>query len=410
MTPQKGLQTPERKGAPVDDPAIVAAKKAADALAAWHAVPHSTVEDEKKPEWEAALEAWQKADQDFADAPVTSIAGARVKMRALVEMMREDEPPGETPSDQKRHIETLFAFMEGFAGTPSVVDDDHPDAELLALWQEWVRLMDRMNDPRTSEDEGDTLGEQTWEIERRIIDTAPQTPVGLMVPVKLLARYQEIGPEFTDHRERDLGRNILAALERLTPGLAEIGWGPVTTPDPAVVTGKKAGAPPEGDDDVIEPTGIVLVDLPAKDIARDLADNSWADRARFFNNALVESLDTMGEAVEALGKKKEKPDTKEFLDICMIAMHGRIGEVLDIWGPEAPPDKDAAQLFALSGSPEHRTAAYVFCGSSQDAVDRLFKPANGLTVFKRMSELCRPGLNELWREHIKGKKREGAAS
>ena len=254
------------------------------------------------------------------------------------------------------------------------------------------------------------MGEQTWEIERRIIDAAPQTPVGLMVPVKLLARYQEIGPEFTDHRERDLGRNILAAFERPTPGLAEIGWGPVTTPDPAVVTGKKAGAPPEGDDDVIEPTGIVLVDLPAKDIARDLADNSWADRARFFNNALVESLDTMGEAVEALGKKKEKPDTKEFLDICMIAMHGRIGEVLDIWGPEAPPDKDAAQLFALSGSPEHRTAAYVFCGSSQDAVDRLFKPANGLTVFKRMSELCRPGLNELWREHIKGKKREGAAS
>ncbi len=84
-----------------------------------------------------------------------------------------------------------------------------------------------MNDSRTSEDEADALGEKTWEIERRIIDTTPQTPVGLMVLVKLLARYQEIGPGFTDQRERDLGRNILAALERLTPG-------PVAAPDPVV--------------------------------------------------------------------------------------------------------------------------------------------------------------------------------
>ena len=32
-----------------------------------------------------------------------------------------------------------------------------------------------------------------------------------------------------------------------------------------------------------------------------------------------------------------------------------------------------------------------------------------LLVFKRMSLIERPGLNELWREHIKDKKREGAA-
>ena len=84
------------------------------------------------------------------------------------------------------------------------------------------------------------------------------------------------------------------------------------------------------------------------------------------------------------------------------------GQVLDIWGLEAPPDEDAARVFALSGSPEHRDAARVFCGTSQDAVDRLFEPGSGFMVFKRMSKVSRPGLNELWRRHIKGQKREGA--
>ena len=41
--------------------------------------------------------------------------------------------------------------------------------------------------------------------------------------------------------------------------------------------------------------------------------------------------------------------------------------------------------------------------------DRLFEPATGLMVFKRMSEVSRPGLNELWREHVRGEKRNGAA-
>ena len=40
-------------------------------------------------------------------------------------------------------------------------------------------------------------------------------------------------------------------------------------------------------------TGIALIDLPAKDIAGELADDSWADRAKFFNNALCESLETI---------------------------------------------------------------------------------------------------------------------
>ncbi len=68
-------------------------------------------------------------------------------------------------------------------------------------------------------------------------------------------------------------------------------------------------------------------------------------------------------------------------------------------------------MFALSGSWEHRAAANVFCGTSQDALDRLFEPCTALTVFKNMSRIARPGLSQLWREHIKKRKgpAEGAA-
>ncbi len=85
MSPaDRGLQIPERGSAPVEDPAIVADKKHAEAKAAFLALPHSTVEDEAKPEWQAAEQAWLKAGQDFADAPITSTAGMFVKLRALV--------------------------------------------------------------------------------------------------------------------------------------------------------------------------------------------------------------------------------------------------------------------------------------------------------------------------------------
>ena len=197
MSPaDKGLQIPERKRPPVvEDPAVVAGKEAETAKAAWFAIPVSTAADEKTPEYKAAEKRSKKADGAFADAPVTSVAGVLVKLRALLKDIVEDQGV----SWGAQHVKTVTAFLEGFVVHG---DGDHPDAALLALWQEWVPLMDRLNASGTSDDEADTLGEQTWEIERRIIDTAPQTPVGLMVLVKLLARYQEIGPHFTDNRER----------------------------------------------------------------------------------------------------------------------------------------------------------------------------------------------------------------
>ncbi len=172
-------------------------------------------------------------------------------------------------------------------------------------------------------------------------------------------------------------------------------------PNLVVVGGTEAGALPEDDDDIVEPDScILLIDMDAEVIARRLADKPWSDRRRFFNNVIVESLENLQKHLDLIGPKIGKRKTTAYIDIVLIAMHGRICEVLNIWGLEAPPDEDAARIFALSGSPEHRAAARVFCGTGQAALDRLFKPASGLMVFKNMSLVARPGLNELWRQTI----------
>ena len=80
MTPaDKGLQTPERESAPVvEDSAVVAAKEAKEAAAAWttYAKAHPTLADEKTPEYKAIKARSEKADDAFADAPVTTAAGS----------------------------------------------------------------------------------------------------------------------------------------------------------------------------------------------------------------------------------------------------------------------------------------------------------------------------------------------
>ncbi len=167
----------------------------------------------------------------------------------------------------------------------------------------------------------------------------------------------------------------------------------------------------EKDDDIVEPdTCILLLDMDPEIIARRLADKPWSDRVLFFNNVITESLDKLGKTVELFDAKPGKMKPLEYMEIATIGMHAQICDVLDIWGVDVPPDKDAAKLFALSISPEHRMAASVFCGRSQGAIDRLFEPATGLMVFKHMSELSRPGLSEVWRHSILGEKREGGAS
>ncbi len=153
MTPaDKGLQIPERESAPVEDPAIVAAKKLQEAAAAWsaYAKAHPTLADEQTPEYKAIKERSEKADDAFADAPVTSMAGVFTKMRALEKDLIEDQ--GESWAVQ--HVKTMTAFLEGLSGAPSVVTDDHPDAALVALWCRWRRLRGPTWDDYKDKDNG----------------------------------------------------------------------------------------------------------------------------------------------------------------------------------------------------------------------------------------------------------------
>ena len=117
------------------------------------------------------------------------------------------------------------------------------------------------------------------------------------------------------------------------------------------MTTKKTDTSSE-DDDVEPDTCILLIDMDAEVIARRLADKPWSDRVRFFNNVTTESLENLTKHLDLIGPKIGKRKVAAYIDIVLIAMHGRICEVLDIWGLEAPPDEDAAQVFALSGSPD----------------------------------------------------------
>ena len=124
MSPaDRGLQIPERGSAPAEDPAIVAAKKLQEAAAALAALPADNYADEQKPEYKAAERREKEADDAFSAAPVTSLAGALVKLRALGKDITEDSGPDAWGLG---HVKTVSAFLEGFTGAPSVVGDDHP--------------------------------------------------------------------------------------------------------------------------------------------------------------------------------------------------------------------------------------------------------------------------------------------
>ena len=200
MTPTKGLHVPERKGAPVDDPAVVAGKEAEAAHAAWLAMPHATPEDEQTPEFEAATERWHKADQDFADAPIASYAGMLVKLRALLKEVVDDD----LASTVVGHVKTVTTFLEGFAGEAQT-------DPLIALWAERNRLV-ALGNAADTDPEVDALCDKISPIEHQIANTEARTLAGVIVQIKL--REDIIG-----YHHWNLGaawtRNVIAALERM---------------------------------------------------------------------------------------------------------------------------------------------------------------------------------------------------
>ena len=92
----------------LEDPAIVAAKEAAETKAAWLALP-----EDDSPEYKAAKKRADEADDAFSTAPVTSLAGALTKLRALAKDITEDRGP---EGWDLGHVKTVTAFLEGLAG------------------------------------------------------------------------------------------------------------------------------------------------------------------------------------------------------------------------------------------------------------------------------------------------------
>lgn len=187
MTPAD-LQIPEREGAPVvDDPAVVAAKKAKEAAAAFSAIAKTcrTSDDENTPEFVVADKRTTEADAAFADAPVTSVAGALAKMRELVDLDADDNGT----SLNTKHIRTVIAFLEGrmVAAEPDPV---------VTLFAKWGTLQDEAlalhkTDPEAVdphiEKKRDELYDRQSAIERQIIDTPATSVGGIAVKLRLLA-------------------------------------------------------------------------------------------------------------------------------------------------------------------------------------------------------------------------------
>ena len=110
---------------------------------------------------------------------------------------------------------------------------------------------------------------------------------------------------------------------------------------------------PEPEDELIRP-GITLANADAKIIARRLRSESWAGRARFFNNIIYQSLENWGQMSDYA---KSKEDGAKFLMWGMVEMARRIGETLELWGKDKKMNEYAVTLQLLSLCTAHRRAA-----------------------------------------------------
>ena len=227
MTPaDKGLQIPERESAPVvEDPAIVAGKEAKEAAAAWaaYAKAHPTLADEQTPEYKAIKERSERADQDFSAAPVTSLAGALVKLRALGKDITEDSGP---EGWQQGHVKTVAAYLEGVECMPSVVGDDPAVAafaELKAAWTAFKAL------PVDVEEQIDEAAYTRVAVARDAVrDAVPISQEGVAGKVRALLEPYRADPEAGgfDH-DHDISAKAMLPFLEGAPA-------PAPKPDPVV--------------------------------------------------------------------------------------------------------------------------------------------------------------------------------
>lgn len=193
--PPAELKLVDRDSVPpvAGDPAVVAAEEAAEAAVVWdaYAKVHPTVDDERTPEFEAVKEQSLKADDAFADAPVTSAAGALLKMREIAEMTMMDH------SDtglEARHFKTVVAFLEGIAAAPPVVADD-PAVAAFAQFMEAKAAVEAFPDDEAVAETPEYLaaGDRRYEAGNAVYDAAPTSLAGVAAKMRFLVDHGERG-------------------------------------------------------------------------------------------------------------------------------------------------------------------------------------------------------------------------
>ena len=228
MTTKKTDTSTEREGTPETDPALVAAKEAQEAAAAWsaYAKAHPTRDDEQTPEYKAVQERSEKADDIFADAPVTSAAGALAKMQELRALVMHLDP--EEDGLDARHFNTVTAFLEAVAGAPSVVDD--PTVAAFAELKEASVALDAFPDEAAYAEtpECEAAYRRFADARDAVHNAAPTSLAGVAAKVRTLLEYRAEGDELAPTYEH-VAKTMLPFLEGAPAALPT-----VTEPDPVV--------------------------------------------------------------------------------------------------------------------------------------------------------------------------------
>ena len=253
MTPAD-LQNPERGSAPVEDPAVVAGKEAQEAAATFSAIAKTcrTSDDETSPEFVAADKRTTEADAAFADALVTSAAGALAKMREIVAL--DEDPDRRSPKYLgPRHFDTVLAFLERFTGAPSVVVD--PAVAALAEYRVAKAADDAISnkDAEAETPEYQATGDRLYAARDAVYNAVPTSMAGMAAKVRYIVDYEERGNDLWVPFD-EMAKSMLPFLEGAPA--------PAPKPDPVVALFAKwaiirdeatalSAADPKGTDDEI---------------------------------------------------------------------------------------------------------------------------------------------------------------
>ena len=150
-------------------------------------------------------------------------------------------------------------------------------------------------------------------------------------------------------------------------------------------------------------TGFPFVDFDPEKIAIFFKVRSWARRRSYLESMIVDSLAVIGKIADA---SDDGQDNLEVYETVLLAVHERIGLVLNHLEADKSVCRDSAAIFLCSASPDHRSAARSFCNEQgwssafhPPHIDgEMFPDGNPLVMALRMSAITRPGLSVHWRQ------------